>query len=306
VPPLPAGTRRERRDVLRGSRLNDPAERIARRRRALYTALGLISALAILAAYTVEVWLPYLRRILAWLHVPLGALLVAATLLLAPGAARADEVRMDNGDVIRGEVIGADDTTLRVKHVYGTEVLLPWAKVASIATDKPIELRLIDGTRLKGKLSAGPDPHTAAVASEGVGAIPSLELDRVVAVNEPAESALWNGRISVGITVQDGNTRSKTMFGSFDAERLTKSDRIEAHGYYSYGVNEKVLATKKGFARVQYSYYVYRPLYPTRAARSSTTSSASCGCGRAAAAARATRSSSRRTSSCGPRAAPST
>jgi hypothetical protein len=191
-------------------------------------------------------------------------LVLAAAALVGAGLsrpARADEVRLENGDLIRGEVLGGDEKTLRVKHVYGTEITVPWDKVITMATDKPVELRLVDGTRLKGKLKASPEPRTLDIETESAGPVQGVAIDRVVSLNEPPEDVLWTGRIALGVTILDGNSRSKTIFGGFDGERKTKNDRIEAHAYYAYGDNEGILATKKGFARMQYSYYVWAPAY---------------------------------------------
>lgn len=189
------------------------------------------------------------------------ALAALALAVAAAAGARADEVWLESGDLIHGEVVSGDERTLMVKHIYDSDIAVPWEKVTALRTEKPVELRLADGTRLKGKLRPGPEPRTVAVDTESAGTIPELPTDRILAINEPSQDALWAGRISLGITIQDGNTRAKNMFGSFDGERRTKADRIEARAYYGYGENEGILASKKGFARIQYAYYVHSPIY---------------------------------------------
>lgn len=192
--------------------------------------------------------------------------LVAA--LLGPAAARdarADEVRLGNGDVLHGEVLSGDEKGVKFKHAHG-ELTIPYTDIAAIQTDKDVELKLLDGTRLKGKLAPGPKPQSTSVETASAGPV-AAEFDKIAALNEPPDEAVWTGRIALGLTIQDGNTDSKTFFTSFDGERLTKQDRIEAHAYYTYAstkdqaTREDVLSARKGFARLQYSYYIFRPLY---------------------------------------------
>src|SRR3954466_5003403 len=62
------------------------------------------------------------------------------TLAAAAGTmreARADAVRMTNGDILHGEVIGGDDKALHFKHVSGTDMTLDYDKIAVVETDKP-------------------------------------------------------------------------------------------------------------------------------------------------------------------------
>jgi putative salt-induced outer membrane protein YdiY len=182
--------------------------------------------------------------------------------VVAAGAsARADEIHLENGDVIRGELIGADDKAVHLKHVYGTDIVVPWDRVDSLVSDKPIELRLVDGSRIKGKLRPGPLPKTVSLETEAAGTVTGVDLQRVIALNEPADTSVWTGRIALGVTIQDGNSKSQSFFGAFDGERLSKLDRIEAHINYAYQTTNDELTTKKGFSRVQYSYYLHRPLY---------------------------------------------
>jgi putative salt-induced outer membrane protein YdiY len=185
--------------------------------------------------------------------------------LIAPVPARADVVKLDNGDILHGLVIGGDGKTLKMKHATGGDLSIEYEKITSIETDQPVRVKLLDGTELNGKLIAR-GPGGLTVGTESAGPV-SADFVKVAAVNEPKEDVVWTGRISIGATIVDGNSKSKQAFGSVDGERLSKKDRIEVHGYYAYGTSknplthEDDLSTKKGFARMQYSLYVLRPFY---------------------------------------------
>ncbi|MFC1706949.1 YdiY family protein [Planctomycetota bacterium] len=192
----------------------------------------------------------------------LVAAAVLLSMLLVPRVStRADEVRLETGDVIHGEVVTADDKTLRMKHVFGSELSLPWDKITAIETEKPVELKLYDGTRLQGRLRHDAVERSLVCESEAAGRIEAIEVDRVVAINEPPEEALWTGRIQFGLTQQTGNTKSESVVGSFEGERRTSSDRIETRASYTFTKTEGELSAKRGYTRIQYSYYVHTPLY---------------------------------------------
>jgi putative salt-induced outer membrane protein YdiY len=192
---------------------------------------------------------------------------IAALVGLTGGIARADELKLTNGDVLRGEVLGGDGKAMKFRHTSGNEMLIKYDDVQSITTDKPVELKMINGTKLNGKLAPGPKAGSVTVQTPALDTAPVADLARVEAMNEPEDSAVWTGRLGLGATIQDGNSRSRSFFTSFDGERLTKQDRIEAHGYYTYAESydqtsrDWILSSKKGLARLQYSYYVLNPLY---------------------------------------------
>jgi putative salt-induced outer membrane protein YdiY len=175
-------------------------------------------------------------------------------------AARADTLRLDNNDLLRGEVLSGDEKSLKFKHATGSEMKISWDRVVYMQTDKAVELRTIDGAKLRGKLIYGYTPHYTVVVSESEGPVP-VSLERIAALNEPEDVGVWTGRIALGLTVQDGNTRAVNFFFNFDAERRSKETRLEAHALYNYGENEHVLSTKKGFARAQFSWYFWNPVY---------------------------------------------
>jgi hypothetical protein len=191
---------------------------------------------------------------------------MVAVATVAARPASADVLKLKNGDTLHGTALGGDEKEIKFKHVLGNEMKFPWAEIQSVATDAPVEVKLIDGSRIKGKLEPGAKPGGATIATTAAGPI-AVDFTNVAALNEPPEDVTWTGRLAIGATIQDGNTRSKSAFGSFDGERLSKFDRIEAHGHYTYAstknplTRESELSARKGHARIQYSYYFWKPVY---------------------------------------------
>jgi putative salt-induced outer membrane protein YdiY len=177
------------------------------------------------------------------------------------GPLRADEVKLDNGDVLHGKVTGADDKNITLKHEFGSEMKIPLEKVFSILTDEPTTIRLKDGTTLKGKLVPGSDARTVGVDSPQGREGRERPFTDVVSIGDLPPDVIWSGKVALGLTIQDGNTRGETFFGSFDGQRQTKQDLLEGHAYYTYGRTFDQLTTRKSFARLQYDYKVWDPLY---------------------------------------------
>ena len=188
------------------------------------------------------------------------ALAWAVLFSIAAAPAWADELKLENGDVLHGKVTGADDKNVTIKHAFGDEVVVPIEKVFSIETDEPAVVRLKDGSQIKGKLKTGPEKRSVSIETADAGRIEKVGLDKVEGIGALPPAA-WAGRIALGITILDGNTQGKSFFASFDGERRSKTDLIEAHAYYGYGETFGELTTRKSYARLQYSYFVLDPLY---------------------------------------------
>jgi putative salt-induced outer membrane protein YdiY len=189
------------------------------------------------------------------------SILCAIGLAALPDRVRSDEIRLENGDVLHGKVTGADDKNIHLKHAFGDEFKVPLEKVFSVRTDEAVPVRLKDGSLIRGRLGPGPESHTASVTLDDGNKVEKLDFKFLAGIGEPPPEAVWSGKIALGMTIQDGNTQSKTFFASFDGERRSKVDLIEGHAYYAYGETLGQVSTRKSFARLQYNYFVLHPLY---------------------------------------------
>lgn len=60
-------------------------------------------------------------------------------------AALADQVILNNGDRLSGQVVKADGKTLVIKTEFAGEVTVKWEAVAQINSEQPLYLTLADG-----------------------------------------------------------------------------------------------------------------------------------------------------------------
>ena len=75
---------------------------------------------------------------------------LALLLIALPGldSARADEVIMQNGDRMTGEVIRQDEGSLRLKTAYAGTLSIEWEQVSEVRLDEAREVLLDDETVL--------------------------------------------------------------------------------------------------------------------------------------------------------------
>jgi len=69
-------------------------------------------------------------------------------LLLVTGNSLADELIMNDGSRLLGEVIKRENRTLTFKTTYAGVISVKWAEVSKLHTDKPMKLMLDDGSTL--------------------------------------------------------------------------------------------------------------------------------------------------------------
>jgi hypothetical protein len=155
-------------------------------------------------------------------------------LLLACAAAGADQVVLRNGDIITGTIVKKDGAKLTVKSPFLGEVTMPWTAVRNIRSDTPLTVEMPGGQRVAGKVTTEGD-NLEVATPEGVTSEP---LSTVSALRNPAEQhawerlqhpgmlELWTGFFDTGLALARGNARTDTLTSSFNASRVTRTDKI--------------------------------------------------------------------------------
>lgn len=178
-------------------------------------------------------------------------------------APKTDRVTLKNGDVVRGAIAGADATKLTFTQAGGDALVLSWGNIASLLSAGPQKVRLKDGSILNGMILEGTGDGKLQVSTASAGRMPEIDISNIDGFGDAPKppDVVWSGNIVVGITVQDGNTREKSAFGSFDAARKSLDDLIEAHVHYKYTQVGRFVTSRNGNARMQYNYTIWDPTY---------------------------------------------
>ena len=126
----------------------------------------------------------------------------------------ADVVTMKNGDHISGKVVAMADGKLTLETAYAGKLVIAWDQVANLVTDKPIKVKLADGSQAAGRAVAAGKNALALTGAEKS----TSPLAQVSAINPPDRKKLRiKGQVNLGSDSRKGNT---------DKERLDADGRV--------------------------------------------------------------------------------
>lgn len=139
--------------------------------------------------------------------------MLCASCGLVSAACMADTVVLENGDRLSGAIVRMESTSLWLDTAYAGKIKLPWAQVKQIESDKPVRVRLADGTELDGQLLLGGD-RQIRIRIGSLAETAPLGLDRVSAINPPRnpDKTMVKGRVSAGGSLASGNTDARTLY----------------------------------------------------------------------------------------------
>jgi putative salt-induced outer membrane protein YdiY len=188
-----------------------------------------------------------------------AAFAIAFIMLVKPVAA--DELILENGDRLTGIVIGIDNGILTLKTGYSEPIKLKANLVTSITTDNPVEVHLSGGEILKGKLSPV-DGRQIAVGAGPERTRTIIDWNKISAVNPPPPAKQkWEGNVTVGGSMQSGNTDSASASVSVQAARKTADDRYSFRVLYNYGEDDSVRNTDNIYGAMKYDYFLSKKVY---------------------------------------------
>jgi putative salt-induced outer membrane protein YdiY len=155
------------------------------------------------------------------------SLALASLAVLGLGAAQAgaDTVYMKGGDRLSGTIVGKDGDLLTLKTAYSeAEIVVNWADVASVETDKPARFMLSDKTLMDAQATRASESTVTLKSGTTVTTAP-LEMSDITYINPPphvsGEGVSTSGRANLGFTANRGNTDNDQLF--YDAEAVARS-----------------------------------------------------------------------------------
>jgi hypothetical protein len=130
-------------------------------------------------------------------------------------AARTDVIVLRNGDRLTGEVIELRQGKLKVKTDDMSTISIEWDKIAGVTTAERYDVTMRDGTRLLGRLAAGPARSVQVVADGGT----STSVAMADIVSMAAIKSGFLGRIDGSVDLGGSYTKASGVAQvSLDAE----------------------------------------------------------------------------------------
>ena len=171
----------------------------------------------------------------------------------------ADEILLDNGDRITGQLVQMVEGKLVIKTDYAGQITVQAEKVERLTTNKPMETTLIDGSRLKAKVFYKAS-ETEQIPSEKETSPEEINIANVKAIDSKAKPTVRiTSRANFGLTNERGNTDTDqyridaeliartqkhrfTIGGELNKEKARRETTVsnwKAYGKYDYFIKPK-------------------------------------------------------------------
>lgn len=182
--------------------------------------------------------------------------IASAFALLLAARLSADVVETKNGARIVGEIVAFGDGNIAMKTDFAGDIVIKQNEVTSIATDKPVNVRLASGTVLQGTLST----ESGAVKITGDDGQLTTTVGKVAATwaageEDPAIATLrrhWAYEAAVDITGKTGNKEQIGTAVSARATLKTTQDTLQFYTAYDRQVADGAKSSDQFKAGVDY------------------------------------------------------
>lgn len=186
-------------------------------------------------------------------------------MLAAAAPLLADEIIFKNGDRLTGTIVEMTAGELIIDTAVAGKVTVKMSDVQTFSTDKPLELRFKDGSRIKQPVTKSEQPGTVSAPGAAGTATTSFTLDQVASINPSFDK--WTGSLLLGGMVAFGNTQAQQLNVGLDLERRTEKDRLAVGGDYRFGRQRNpdtgisATTTDDWSLYGQYDYFLNEKLY---------------------------------------------
>ncbi len=197
---------------------------------------------------------------------PRPAAMLAILFLIMAWTPRAwaDQIVLDNGDRISGQIISISDDKIQVATDYAGEIGIDFSRVVDMKSDRVGRIMLENGDIIIGRIDSISEGEIA-VSSETLGRIrlPRAQLQgydarEVVSLEEERqpeepehEAAVWSGSFSVGGQLQRGNTDTADLHVEAKAKRTAARDELHLRFYSDYGETDGETDSNKVFGQAK-------------------------------------------------------
>jgi putative salt-induced outer membrane protein YdiY len=163
---------------------------------------------------------------------------------------QADQVTVENGDRVSGNIVKSDRNSMTMKTEFFGEVTIPWDAIGEIVSDQELFVTAANGQVLVGTVSttgsrlqvrisqADTVPVEMAVVenlrSQAAQDAYEAEIERL---RDPGLLDFWSGYIDGGFSFSGGNADTSAIATSMRTRRTTQRDRISIYATTLFAQN---------------------------------------------------------------------
>ncbi len=178
-------------------------------------------------------------------------------MLLPALSAEADEVRMNNGDRLTGEIIRMEKDLLIFKTTYAEEKLsITWKEVDCIVSDRTLPVAFKDDEFIIGRITC-PESGKVQIESSILGKSNPTPLDQLLAVNPSTYSGLFN----LGGSFNSGNTDTRALNIATRFQVRTHKHRFTVDAKYNYGEANGETSARNSTGSLKYDFFTSEKIY---------------------------------------------
>ena len=162
-------------------------------------------------------------------------------------SAWADQVVLENGDRLTGQIVKFDGKNLTVKTEFAGEIDIKWSAVQRITSDQVLQVESSGGQTAVGQVTTTDGRFEVATKTRGTVAIPKEDIAHIRGEAEQSayEKSLhpglrddWDGGATVGFGLTRGNSKTKNLALAFTADRKTLHDKLSLYANSVYATND--------------------------------------------------------------------
>lgn len=155
-------------------------------------------------------------------------MLSAMSIFMFANSALADKVKLNNGDILTGEVVRKDDKVLELNTSYAGKISIAWKEIASIHTEKPQQVMLTDDSIVNATITPQTDGK-GSLKIEGLDKANDINLAQIKFINPtPIESGIgimWSGNVNLSGAMTKGNADNAQLRLAGEAVAQSKQNR---------------------------------------------------------------------------------
>lgn len=140
-----------------------------------------------------------------------------------PPPDRFDWIQLKTGEWLKGRLKGMQDRSVDFWSEKLTDLTFDWKDIRQVRSPRTIDVLLNDKTKVSGPVSITPDEVTIDGTPAKV--VSRTELQSLTP-GGAKERDYWSGDVSLGLTVQAGNTRGVQYNAQADLQRRTPATRL--------------------------------------------------------------------------------
>jgi putative salt-induced outer membrane protein len=148
--------------------------------------------------------------------------IVALSFMLIPSVAMTDQLVMQNGDIITGDISKIVDSKIFIKPAYGDEYAIDLAAVNSIEADQVFEVDLADGRKVEALFIGETNGAQTLMVEQQPLNVGMADLTQAIDPTLVPEVDPWAGSGEVGFVNTTGNTETVVMNARLNFVRTGK------------------------------------------------------------------------------------